>query len=124
MKLTGKAKELFMKWLNTKEQNNKSLLAIAFDIDCDLDAVPNSMKFGVLVDFFEEYGYTIVEDVDWHFPKIQLKTDKNIGKKTYGFYVFKGGEEPADYHCFFNTRNEARIKAIEVANELLNDKIR
>ena len=100
MELTGKCKEDFNKWycdIFSKEE----------DIHDDGNSVlymPKSMRFGVYVDFFDN-----VEDNE----EVRLLPKISRGWKCY-YTEIKGNM------CKYNSRQEARIKAIEEANELYN----
>lgn len=95
MELTGKCKEEFEKWL-FKNSIWKSWF---------YTLIP-SMKYGVLVDYFDSVGIDIVDNIDScandfrHLSKVDFK------------YI--------DAH---NTRPEARTASIEKANELRNEEL-
>lgn len=106
MILKGKCKEDFEKWYNDTHFNNK---------ENKFDYLPItikgfyrghlSMQYGVYVDWFDSVGYNI-----------------NIG---YGIVSKEYDFELVTYRIEFvsdmlNTRQEARTKAIEKANEIYN----
>tara|TARA_R110000782_G_scaffold229929_1_gene316248 strand:+ start:593 stop:937 length:345 start_codon:yes stop_codon:yes gene_type:complete len=110
MKLTGRCKEEFKKWLNI---NYKDFGVVPYSIDvywsvCDLlYKLPQSMQYGVYVDFFDSVGIYI--SLDWY---------KSIIKDSEYF------ETDINNHIDskrFKTRPEARKSAIEKANELHNE---
>lgn len=101
MELTGAAKEAFEAWF-------KKTMPVKSQI-YNWNMIPNSMKFGVFVDFFNSIGFycSVRHFRDSFHYKIELK--KPIGNH-------KG------YSGFRDSINEARTKAIEKANELFNEK--
>jgi len=120
MELTGKAKERFEKWI--VEQQSKSAKGKMFEFwihpDEDTGVVynqrrftsyPDSMKFSVYVDFLDSEGIYI-----------EIETHKDYGMKKMHW---SWNIEQDYYGVLFNTRHEARTKAIEKANELLNQKL-
>ena len=96
MKLTGKSLEQFENYLMGGNQ---------FDGIEDYDdwdkGYPECMKFGMLVDFFDSVG-------------ISIEILENTGNKWKGYInkEFKG--------VGYDSRPQARAKAIERANEILN----
>jgi hypothetical protein len=115
MKLTGKAKEAFEKWVKSDcpillEQFYNDIRLIGFD--SWFEDFPNSMKFGVYVDFFDSVGIYI-----------------DIVVTAYGFEVSiweknKSGDcHPLSEAYDFTTRHEARTKAIEKAQQILNERV-
>ncbi|MBE7688441.1 hypothetical protein F6A46_09355 [Tenacibaculum finnmarkense genomovar ulcerans] len=108
MKLTGKCKVDFDKWLrdlkfSKEEYDNLDALSTL-----EWEQYPLSMSYGVLVDFFDSVG-------------IELQTRNTIcsGWKSV-IDAVKFGEY---YHesVTNETRQEARTKALEKANELYNN---
>ena len=100
MKLTGKCKEDFEKWY-IKDLVEKELALEEFYNSSD------SMQYGVLVDFFDSVGMEICIDM-W---------ESDDGTQAYTVNI--RWEEVSDYN---DTRQEARTKAIEKANEIYNAK--
>jgi hypothetical protein len=108
MKLTGKAKERFEKWYS-------------FSIYCDtywkfgipeFYILPDSMKFGVYVDFFDsEGGY------------VDVFKDPSMVTVEFCISIENSTKSLIDDMTNFETRHEARTKVIEKANELLNQKL-
>jgi hypothetical protein len=110
MKLTGKCKEDFEKWL---KENNKDLLKLSdpsiyfseiFSMSALFKYLTESMQYGVLEDFFDNAGIGIC--VTPVFPT-----------KKYGWSF--SVELEASYSNYLS-RNRARTAAIEKANELYN----
>jgi hypothetical protein len=110
MKLTGKCKEDFEKWMLI---NNKDLLKLSdvrysevIDMVQLFKYLTPSMKYGVYVDFFDSVG-------------IQLSIhcwDDN----RYSFTTLKEGRYMRQYKLEVTTRQESRTAAIEKANEIYN----
>ena len=99
MKLTGKTKEDFEKWLYDN------------DILMGWYSLTESMQYGVYVDWFDSVGI----DVELRSPIIGY-TDFEL---EYRFYISRKG---FDSFCsiYYKTRPEARTKAIDKANEIYN----
>jgi hypothetical protein len=106
MKLTGKCKEDFEEWMLL---NNKELLKYSeerysevIDMSQLFKYLTDSMQYGVLVDFFDSVGIDVrVNSLD--FPLTNNFMYSVDGKVKYT-----------------ETRQEARTKAIEKANEIYN----
>ena len=108
MELTGKCREEFDKWF-TDSDNHKGLDAeqIALDRKYRLNLFYQlypSMRYGVLVDYFDSVGIDIVDNID------SCANDFRYLSKVDFKYI--------DAH---NTRSEARTAAIEKAYELRNE---
>jgi len=99
MKLTGKCKEDFEKWLKINYTLKQSLI---------FNSLPDSMQFGVYVDFFDSVWIEI-----W----IEPWETQNNGEFFKYFKVIIDYIEVSDYN---DSRQEARTKAIEKANEIYN----
>lgn len=113
IKLTGKCKKDFEKWLSKGIGRTTiyyyEVWNSQFDGEIDIedvwDNLPQSMQYGVLVDFFDNVG---------------IRIEVSIAEYT----------EPITYVAWVNTdwidscenRSQARQKAIEKANELYNEK--
>lgn len=109
MVLTDKAKEDFEKWLKILKHNNLHVMNIDDVIGFDL--LPNSMQFGVLVDWADSVGYYITvfyEDTPEQYPD---KFNYNIKDEDEDLFVYEVG---------IKTRQEARNNAIEELNEIYN----
>jgi len=99
MKLTGKCKKDFEKWYQLTDFKCKTQPDIIW-----FYRLSKSMQYGVYVDFFDSVEIDICiyfGDVGGYEVHIYSKGYKNIGT--------------------FKKRQEARIKAIEKANEIYND---
>lgn len=116
MKLTGKSLEQFKKWVGRVDKGGigdyfDCLVMIEDepnnDWDIDFYNLPFSMQYGVLVDFFDSVGIEI-----FTYKLIQI----NQFSYKIGTTVYFGRDND------FNTRPEARAKAIEKANEILNNR--
>lgn len=104
MKLTGKCKKDFNKWAINQPFFDISFNALCIDISnhyTEWRRFPESMQYGVLVDFFDSVGI---------YVNTMKFDDKHIGLAEYLL----------DKHC--KTRQESRIKSIEKANEIYNKK--
>lgn len=112
MILNGKCKEDFEKWYiekyhsNTKNKVTLKLYLIVFWDLCD------SKKYGILVDFFDSVGI-----------RIDLLS---VGEPTMQGFNFFGHRFLINGFkanlTFIKTRQEARTKAIEKANECYNER--
>jgi len=100
LKKIGKCKEEFKKYVESRDDID----LLQFEISC------SAMQYGVYVDFFDSVGIAI-----------------NIDKKSYtqtcavtinAVYLNNGKEI-----TIFKTRQEARTKAIEKANEIFNKQL-
>ncbi len=106
MKLTGNSLEQFEKWygelIHSKEYDNNWYF--------DIDYFSDSMKYGVLVDFFDSVGI----DIDVAKSKV----------KGFKVWVDDYLVNNVEYNViqFIPTRPQARAKAIEKANEILNNR--
>ena len=97
MKLTGKCKEEFEKWLGSQTTTTGVYIHRWYVTWAKFNILSNSAKYGVYVDFFDSVG---------------------INSSSFSHYEF--------YKCnldntLFNTRPEARLLAIEKANEIYNN---
>lgn len=106
MELTVKCKEDFKKWMRPdiySEHRYSELITNTFD------NLPQSMKYGVYVDFFESVGIYISID-----PLYDMQGTNRLC--IYSLLL--------DYNYYVQCRNrqESRIKAIEKANEIYNEK--
>ena len=108
MELTEKCKEEFEKWKKDRWMDSGLIPVdtvhshIVFDVSWGFNLLPESMQYGVLVDYFDSVGIEI-----YNLKTISELLDKK-NKKCY--YI----EE-------LNTRPEARTQAIEKADELRNE---
>ena len=107
MKLTGKCKELFTEWFYVNDGIKQSMSQFS---DLTLYAFtqsPDSMQYGVYVDFFDSIG-------------IDIGVFQGIG------VLYNGCVEVIDKDEIFTveekTRAKARLSAIQKANELINNK--
>lgn len=120
--LKGKAKELFEKWyklknINFRCQSNAEGDIELYNIQIELFYdMPDSMQYGVLVDFFDSVGIYVSNNhnIDLYCSKLdgayyKIDYNNNEGMPTIVMNKFK-------------TRPEARTKAIEKAVEILNER--
>ena len=108
MKLTGKCKYDFESWF----KNNKPKDFLFFD------KLPLSMQFGVIQDFAESKGMTIIIDADWHPEGV------NVVNPTFDYYIHHNdGENGAEFNCNIKTRTLARIESVEKFNEIYNSQM-
>ena len=111
MKITGKCKEDFEKWFDDSENVEFGFLPIQ-DHEIIVGAenfysLPDSMQYGVLVDFFDSVGITIQIEYYHHLSSFGASTLEKDGR--YELYEIRS-----------KPRQEARTKAIEKANEIYN----
>ena len=121
MKLTGKCKKDFVKYINKNEFHwIKTCLDDELSLDImDYDLIlqlPKSMQYGVYVDFFDSIGVHL--DVCINYQTIKNKTI------LLGYYYEL--HELGGKHCIedcddYKTRQEAREKAIVKVNEIYNE---
>ena len=107
MELTGKCKEEFEKWFCLNDNVNEDYYVDADNKFTEFRCIhftefPQSMQYGVLVDFFDSVGIEI------NLLKSGLINYYKIDDISYS-HSYK-----------LNSRPEARIKAIEKANEIRN----
>lgn len=106
MELTGQCKEDFEKWY-TDDCNRESMCYFEL-VDEPYEergfySMSDSMQYGVYVDFFDSVGVYICD----------FKSKEGYGHYRYGENYMKESIE---------TRQEARAKVIEKANEIYNQK--
>ena len=105
--LTGKCREDFNNWYRSKYYTKSKMQGIKVKHINPITEVkgfellPISMQYGVYVDFFDSVGLELV-----------------CFKYNNEFNSFVNGYEGESYS---STRNEARQKAIEKANEIYNE---
>ena len=97
MRLTGKAENEFFEWYRSTDFKIKNQPGLAL-----FYSYPESMQYGVLVDFFES------KDLCIEICKMHLS-------KYYYWMINDGAEENR-----FNSRKEARTAAIKKADEIYN----
>jgi hypothetical protein len=108
--LKGQAKKDFEKWLNKNHceyESNDNYFWVLYAGDgmyIDFYELPFSMKYGVLVDWFDSVG-------------ICIEVCRFVPSGSYYFMV----NDSEDYTPF-ETRTQARQKAIEQANKIYNEK--
>ena len=114
MELTGKAKEQFEKWL--KKQSFNRLLGQGDKwIVHNFYTFPDSMKYGVYVDFFDSEDLKV---------EILISPIANTMYSTkYDYSIFRANEEIYSTSFELDTRQEARTSAITKANEILNEQL-
>ena len=105
MKLTGKCKSDFEKWL---EKTHQVLITDECLNHLFFDELTDSMQYGVYVDFFDSVGI---------FCEDRRYTDVNMAW-VVKYPNFDGIQDRFD--GLTKTRQEARTKAIEKANEIYN----
>ena len=115
MKLTGKCKEDFEKWFEVNPENNEGLsdIQVRYVKQSQLEifkGLPDSMQFGVIVDFADSVGIELVVFI-WR-NKYTIAVYENDESKTIGKQI---GKDKG-----FKSRPEAREKAVEKFNEIYN----
>ena len=98
---TGNCEEDFKEWL----ENNKELFKF---LHVYFDDIPDSMKWGVFVDFADSVGYWITMDYSCDMFELGIATETE-----HGTYFYELGD--------YQTRTEAREKALEKFDELYNN---
>lgn len=117
MNLTGKALNKFHEWFlkNSElfEKIEDTIKIYAQPIEF-FNTCPDSMKWGVLVGFFESEGiYIGLEVDDYCMYSFLIKLKKTGVNKLYEHYELFDIE----------SREESREEAIKEANELLNQRL-
>tara|TARA_R110000787_G_scaffold276483_1_gene385429 strand:- start:672 stop:980 length:309 start_codon:yes stop_codon:yes gene_type:complete len=102
MVLTGKCKEEFERWFAKKSKEDQYWY-VGYN---KFELLPDSMQYGVYVDFFDSVGLFI-----------EIANDN---KEIKTFWLDINDKEIDDVEL--NSRPEARTTAIEKANELYNNK--
>lgn len=102
MKLTGKAKEDFEKWLKDKRH---FVISVEEDFQAIWFNCSDSMKYGVYVDWFDSVAIEIY---------IRFYRENDFKFEIYKRFVRMSDKSP------YNTRPEARTAAIEKANKIYN----
>ena len=110
MELTGKCRKEFEGYLNKlrKHETERKFADIDMIIESqgyDFDDLPDSMKYGVLVDYFDSV-------------KIFIQIETRIFDKEHPCYIYS--KTVYNRVGCFNTRLEARIESIKKADELRN----
>jgi hypothetical protein len=117
MTLTGKCKEDFESYL--EELDRRDIEGVYCDYngtfycynDYHFSCLPESMQYGVYVDWFDSVGINVIGD-----------RSRSILNNTSYFSnvwdVYDGESSPLDFH---NTLAEARTAAIEKANKIYNE---
>jgi len=115
MELTGKAKKDFEKWYRNYIGNHKGRnLLIDGTYNSFFKKLPQSMQYGIFVDFFDSVGMMI---------ELQVHVDPTMQggcfKKFKAVILFKGRfvNVPNGYGKRYNARTEAIKKANELYNE-------
>lgn len=102
--LTGKSKDKFKQWYVFNPQRT-SVTEVPYSTFCTL---PFSMQYGVYVDFFDSVGIHLSMN---HYNNYWFDIRHSNGEHI----LTEDGNETS-------IRHEARIKAIEKANEIYNNK--
>ena len=102
MKLTGKCKEAFKKWYSENVEFIGEVLYLE-----EFYILPQSMQYGVYVDWFDSCGIYIDDSFD------------GLNNEFYSCTVHENKVSVLNKN---KTRHEARTKAIERANEIYNEK--
>lgn len=110
MKLTGKCKEAFEKWLTNLKFTNENYDNLDAYSDLKFSQYPTSMQFGVYVDFFDSMEIHIecggIDFINLHYW-FNIQERKTISGVT---------------DIEYKSRGKARSKAIEKANKIYNEK--
>ncbi len=116
MKLEGKCRGDFSKWYIEEVRNDPEKLLGATNYEWFL-LLTESMRWGVIIDFADSVGVTIIIDSDWNF-----NTLGESACQTFEYYIHKNINEEAEYESGFKTRPEARETAVNKFNEWYNNK--
>ncbi len=117
MKLTYKTLESFENWYIDLYWGGTWAFSDAERLELYKSSIfntlPESMKFGVYVDFFDSVGIYIEEkiDTDWDYERITYYHEIDCNEQLYGTMAHE-----------YKTRSEARTAAVTKANELYNNK--
>lgn len=108
MELTGKAKEDFNNWyLNHIKSYNDKLIS---NTDTNyFNLLTDSMKYGVYVDWFDSVGIFI------------QTTFYDFDSCNWQIFIECENQEHDYEETHLTSRQEARLKAIEKANEIYNN---
>ncbi|MCP4053732.1 MAG: hypothetical protein GY739_11835 [Mesoflavibacter sp.] len=121
MKLTGKAKIEFEKWLidSHDTSHNKNVLngKIGQSFSECFYKLTESMQYGVLIDFFDSVG--IIIDTQ-PFMDYDEHVYTNIINWSAIVIVLNKEPKEGNYIHDIKTRQEARTEAIKKANEIYN----
>ena len=121
MELTGKCKQDFEKWFIENDKGNPLKSWVSEDLgliylQSSWYHLPQSMQYGVYVDFFDSVGIRINVE-----PFEVLVADKEGFR--YWWTMYRGSKIlQSNLPLGHLTRQEARIKAIEKANEIYNER--
>ena len=124
MKLTGKCKEDFEKWYfknhcKTSLKYEELMPHHKEDVYGWFYGIDLSFQYGVYVDFFDSVGVYISDMVDcYHSSRNKPQFSMS------GFSMCIEGNGFCNDIDNFKIRQEARIKAIEKANEIYNERQR
>jgi hypothetical protein len=113
MELTGKAKEQFEEWY---ELNYEAIGLPSIDDEFYLSGfyeLPDSMQFGVYVDFADSVGMLIDTDVVWEVIALNENVYEYTIKNKQELLVLGDG--------FAYTRREARELAVNKLNQIINN---
>ena len=126
MELTGKCKEEFEEWLAECFDIEEKPLTVSTSYEGDLEIyvsenfnmLHESMKYGVLVDYFDSVGMILEVSFYWgaKYWNVEISLFNDFGD-TYLDYS-------SDCNDKINNRPEARTEAIEKANELRNEQLK
>ena len=121
MKLTGKASESFKKWMrNCKfkqlELNDHADLYEVFDVSYIFEQLPQSMKYGVYVDWFDSVGLDLSTERYCDFDMVYID--------MYEWSVHTTDDMETGFGGYEKTRPEARTEAINKANTIYNESLK
>jgi hypothetical protein len=115
MKLTGKCKQDFQNWYFNQEIFDDYYITyvpkkgMLDEFKCiDFKELPNSMQYGVYVDFFDSVG-------------IYIQIETRIFDKEHPCYIYS--KTVYNRVGLFKSRQQARTAAIEKANEIHNSNL-
>ena len=104
MKLTEKALSKFIKYYTELDNDVYCIKGFGKIPYPSFNELPDSMKFGVYVDFFDSVGI-----------EIYYQCDETL-------IIFDNGEPVDMPFRQFDNRKQAQPKAVEKANEILNER--
>ena len=122
MRLTGNTETEFENRLLLNREYKYILGVFSVNIDgfwCAFQKLPNSMKFGVFVDFFDSVEIYI---------SIESVFDRMLGyNRGFQVQIYQDGKQPItifkDNDAFY-IRSEARTAAIEKACQIRNEQLK
>ena len=115
MELTGKCKVEFETFYCNCDDDFRNA-KFNTEILADFNELPDSMKFGVLLDYFDSVNVIIEIPFYWGANNWKIEISEKVGGQAE-LMIEEG------YNNSLKTRPEARTAAIEKANEIRNKQL-